>query len=263
MSLSSFALRIIISSALRGKTLAGDKVFDSPQDPVDVLEKGATIAIYSGESRSPGDGRSLLGIDQVVDLSVHLHLPDAAEMDAGTGVLFATRKSSEAIFDIMWRQVTRALLLDDDPWPTLFRRFVNKISDLEARPFLIESKMEKIRFQAREVVFAADLIYEPDFGPIDEGSPWATLLALMSADPELAALADLLQQQIEAPDGTPSWQTLKAALGYTVEDMQAMGLAPLDIPLPAEPVAADVFTVTDDVDTFTVDETTPDPGQVP
>lgn len=254
MGLPALALRLLTRKALLDQTFCGASVLDSPQDPIDTLLAGPTLTIYSGEAHTKDMAKDLLRVDWILDLSIHMHLPN--EVNVGTATLDTRLGGGEAAFDILWRQIERALMVSDSPWAELWREMVMSLGNMMSRPFMIETD-KGVRIQAREIVMSVHTLASPPFGVAGSGTFWARLFAALGADPdpETATIRTLLQTEVESPNTITDWCSAKALLGYTTEDMGAIGLAPL---APDTNVAAKEFTVVSpDLPPFVVTPTAP------
>lgn len=269
MSLAAFALRICTVYALRGRTFAGARVEDSPQNPLPDNLSGVAIAVFSGQSSVKPDGRDLIGGDAETELAIHIHLPDKVALFTGAAPLTVDVRAGGTgpVFDIMWRQIVR-VLLGDAPWAALWREFATKLGEVNVSPFIIETA-KGARIQAREIRIPVMPIYDPIFGAVAPGTPWSRLLDLMEAEPETTALAAALRYEIESPSSLPDWNLARVALGLTDGELNAIGLSPIQ-PAPADPgtpnLPVTTWTVEDDGpggETWTIDASTPEPGPLP
>lgn len=268
MSLADNALRICTVYALRGKTFAGQRVHDSPGNPLPEKLPGVVITVFSGASSVAPDGRDLIGGDAESELSIHIHLPDHVELFTGADPIRLDMRQGGTgpVFDFIWRQMVRALL-GTDPWAELWRVFAAKLGKVTSSPYILEADKGG-RFESREIRIPVEPIFDPPFGELEPASPWARLLELMEANPETARLAPAFRFEIESPTGLSDWNVAAAALGLAPDEVTAIGIAPVQ-PQPAdgepanEPVTLWTVESTDTEEAFTVDATTPDPGALP
>ena len=234
MSLASFAVRTCTIQALRGQTLAGDTVEDSPIDPVS-LAVGATaplIAVFSDTEVLHAQGRSFLESQDVehghtVDLTVHVFLPPnpAVPMPGQPDIMLDARESGAAFaVDLLYRQITRALLLNDGVWADLWRRAVNSVVIIEAKAYVVQTE-KGVRVPAREIMMRLDVLDEPSFGG-DAVPFWADFQAAMSASDDILDLAPIVAAAIQG-DALPEWRATAALLGLRPEDMVDVSLGPL------------------------------------
>jgi hypothetical protein len=262
MSLTALAVRLSTVYALRGQTLAGNNVKDSPQNPLPALLDGPQIVVYTGRHSTATEGKQLVGGDQTFDLSIHVHLPQSVDVTDGTRTLRLDQSSGGVgvVYDVIWRQIVRALMAAPGPWPEVWRSFVVKVGDVESEPFLIEAGAGQ-RVMARGYVLGIETIHEPGFGAVEAGTPWAMLLEAMRGEPALLPLADVVEHEIAALDELPEWSKTRAALGLTEAGLAAIGLAPLTSDM-VDPAVE--FTVDDPkAGNVVVNPATPDPGDLP
>ena len=237
MSLASFAIRTCTIEALRGQTLAGDAIEDSPIDPVS-LAVGATaplIAVFSDTEMLHAQGRSFLESihdqDQehphTVDVTLHVFLPPnpAVPMPGQPDVMLDARESGAAFaVDLLYRQITRALLLNDTVWADLWRRAVNSVVFVEAKAYVVQTE-KGVRIPAREIAMRLDVLDEPMFGG-DASDFWPAFIAAAAASDDVLDYAPILTAAIQG-DALPEWRATAALLGIRPEDAALLGLAPL------------------------------------
>ena len=85
MSLAVAALKIAAVRSLKGRTSAGDAVFDSAVEPFDGLrnEGAPVIVVYCDNGKRDVEGRELFGARQVIELSLDMFVARAVTVDAG------------------------------------------------------------------------------------------------------------------------------------------------------------------------------------
>jgi hypothetical protein len=85
VSLAVAAIKIAALRALKGRTSAGEAVFDSAVEPFDALrDNGApVVVIYCDSGKRDVQGRDLFGARQVIDLAFDLFVAQAVTVDAG------------------------------------------------------------------------------------------------------------------------------------------------------------------------------------
>ncbi len=233
MSLVSFAVRLIVCRALTGKTFAGNRVLNSPVEPLeDLLADGAPaiplIAVFTNNFKREGPGRDMTGDENTLGLTIQVLIPPTVEV---AGIAFEARGAgAAALLDFVWRQVTRALVVETGTWAKLFARFVAQVKSVTVTPTLYELTEEGrrgIRIPAHEFSLECRTVTEPMWGrPL--ANHWLELDTAMRAEPALVALADLVKEEIEQPDGMPDWRVLQAAFGMSDAAMLAAGLKPID-----------------------------------
>lgn len=252
MSIATLAVRLCTVYALRGRTIAGEKIEDSPVNPLSENIQTPTVAIYCGTGEVKACGTDIYGGDRAIGLSINLHLPNKFAID---GVAIAARGSgAEMAFDLFWRQVSSVLMNDESVWANLWRDIVTDIKSIDTMPFLIELE-NRTRISARDFSFDLSTISDPPPGTIDPETPWFRFIEACESEPELAPMVPVIRAMIEQP--TPA-NPVRAALGLSMAEFTAVGLAPITTGTIA-PV--EEFTVNDDeAGDFVVDAETPDPG---
>lgn len=263
MSMVDLVLRVITCEALRGNTIAGDAVHDSPLNPFELaLKTGPVplIAIHSALAIEKPEGRDWLAADRRLDLSFQILLPVTVVVPTADGTieLKTMIAGADPAFDIVTRSIMRALIADQGPWATLWRKFVACIEEVVAVSYMIEGE-KGARIAAREITVKLDPIAEPMFEAVEAGSVWDQVLAAMRGRADLAALADAVQFAIET--GNPlatDWDRAAAALGLNRETVDAIGIGSV-IP-PTDPVELDVLGIASSDQGEVYDLTTTDPN---
>lgn len=232
MSMVAFALRTCTVLALRGATLAGTAVYDSPVDPTDVARKAATpsIFVYSdSEHLEDVDTRDLLQGRRTVDMSVLIVLPAQFQATVGdTTVEFQDRKAgAAAAIDIIYRQVERALIAEETTWSGLWCRLVAKVASLTSHAYILPvgTGAQAHHLPARGISLSVVPLTSPEIGAPHQEF-WADFVAALATDPGYAPLAPVIAAAIEGT-ALPDWRVDALELGDTVEDAIAMGYGPL------------------------------------
>lgn len=222
--LVSFAAGLCAQRALRGRTLAGDRVFLEPGGPV--LTKQPTIAIYSSIGSSEMEGRKLLEVDGQMILRFELFLPVGIEVSEGDGLWSLDTSASLALpFSLFWRQCQAALLAEQNDWANLFNLFVLNMNAAQTTADLVQLETG-IRVAARCIDLNVSTISSPPFG-VAPRELWARLIDVMRADtPEIASIADLMSLAIIGGIDLLDWQTDFTMLGLPAAYGGALGLAP-------------------------------------
>lgn len=232
MSLVAFALRACTVRALRGATLAGANVFDSPVDPSDIAAKAATptIFVFSDNEHLEGIGtRGLSAGNRTVDLSLLIVLPpEFSATLGGTTVSFNGRGAGSATgIDIIFRQIERALIDESSIWSALWCRLVSKVESVDAHAYVLPvgSNDKPTHLPARALMICVEPIDSPEMGHAPQ-EVWADFVAAMATDSSLAPLAPLISAAIQG-DALPQWRTEALSLGDTADDAQSSGYAAL------------------------------------
>lgn len=231
MSLAVAAIKIAALRSLKGRTSAGDGVFDSAVEPFDALrEQGAPIVvIYCDSGKRDVQGRDLFGARQIIDLAFDIFVAQAVTVDAGETEIRipASDEGNEIYLRSLAYEVEKVLLSRQSTWSELFRRLWLRASDQDFCEWNRGAIADKGRRQALlRAIYKVETIADPTPGAEPEGV-WADILAAMEADEELADLARYWRQLI-AGTIVPTWRQAQAALGLTQAGIRGIGLAPQD-----------------------------------
>lgn len=243
MSLVAYAIRTCLGAALVGRTLAGDRVYDSAVQPIEEMikpEPQPFIVVGTDDEEITPRGWALLDADREMNFVVEIAIGgmtriDLPEAEGGGAALRLdiphTDEGLETTLNMVGRQIQREILVGG-VWSDLLRDIAFGLKKVTVRRGA--NTEQGTRFAARQYVFTADTIAEPDFGAEPEGI-WTRILDLMQADPRLAGDVPLLRRMI-AGDALPDWHRAQVDLGLTNASYRALGLGPLFRP-EGEPLA--------------------------
>jgi hypothetical protein len=210
MSLVPFALRVCATRALQAALPVNVVVVDSPQEPLDLLDKAAPqpiVAVYTGSTITKLEGRNLLGGAPVVLLTLQMFLPETFAFETSPGQFITVdtrRQGAETALDILWRDALLVLNASPERWAALWREFVPVVTNIANQHYLLERNGVKVT--AREVTLECEPIHEPVPGG-DPTEAWAALITLMRADTRgdgLSALADWVEESIRSATLSPA-----------------------------------------------------------
>ena len=250
MSLTRLAMRLAAARALRDRTLAGARVFDSAVDPIDqtIAEtRQPLLVLTTDEHGLDVTGRDLNSGAHRCDLVIEIAIASRVEVPASDGnggqisiAIPHTDEGMELTLDIMEHQVTRALTRDDTAWSRTWMKLVPRITRRLSRRGA--SSENGVRFAARQLVLTCDLVDTPlAGGSIASNSAWGDVLVLMEADPILVNIASLLRAEM---DGTPlaDWRRAAETLGVPLEVVNQIGIGPVeDLDADPQPLADITF----------------------
>jgi hypothetical protein len=84
VSLAVAAIKIVALRSLKGRTSAGQAVFDSAVEPDVLRDHGApVVVIYCDAGMRDVQGRDLFGAKQIIDLAFDMFVAQAVTVDAG------------------------------------------------------------------------------------------------------------------------------------------------------------------------------------
>jgi hypothetical protein len=250
MSLTRLVMRLAAARALRDRTLAGARVFDSAVDPIDQTiaeNRQPLLVLTTDEHEADVTGRDLSGDAQRCDLVIELAIAARVEVPARDGqggqitiAIPHTDEGMELTLDMMEHQVVTALTRDDNAWSRAWMKLVPRVTRRLSRRGA--SSENGVRFAARQLVLTCDLVDTPVAGDtLAPNSAWEEALALMEADPILANIANLLRTEI---DGTAlaDWRRAADALGIPLEVANHIGIGPIaDLDADPQPLSGVTF----------------------
>lgn len=225
--------------ALRGRTLAGDDVYDSKIDTLpDLLRNSNRPAlIVSVEESAQGDGGQweggLLGRATVLTMLVQAVVVAVTEIETEDGLslipgIAETDAAYEATLNLLDRQWRAALHDHADDWSRVFRGLVTgigKISDTRAVDPQAGRKYACRFTQVSLAVVDEPLPGDPAPACIEAG------LAAMEADGDAGyrEVANIMRHLLIEGAPLPEWRQAQSALFVPRDAMPALGLGPIAI----------------------------------
>lgn len=209
MTVAREVVRRLTIEALKGNTIAGDRVKDSELGPVEDWiydEAKPVIVVYTDDSTTdPGSGgeRDLFG-SGTVDLIIEIMMTQRMQVtisETGENAWVWDMPPTDAAMEMTlgWieRQVISAISHPANEWAELWRGFVLSIGQRQSRRG--NSARDGVRFAGRQIVLPVTLIRDPAPGAEPSGK-WLTLLQrLDSVTGDLAAIANVLRMMISPP----------------------------------------------------------------
>lgn len=265
MSLTRLAMRVAAACALRDRTLAGPRVFDSAVDPIDQAiaeQRQPLIVLTTDEHALDATGRDLGSGNHQCDLVIEVAIAARVEVPASDGqggqitiAIPHTDEGMELTLDLMEHQVVAALTRDDNAWSRIWMTLVPRVQRRLSRRGA--SAENGVRFAARQLVLTCDLVDTPPIGTqIEAGTAWGDALAAMEADPALAPIAAMIRAEIEG-EAVPDWGQAAQMLGIPLEVVDQLGVKPT-LDLVGDPVLLGGVTLDEDGRTAALDEKTAD-----
>ncbi|WP_172123216.1 hypothetical protein [Devosia sp. 919] len=241
MSLTRIALRIAAVEALKGRTLVGDNVLDSPNGALDIQADGTLrtdeekpfISVYTDQGKAEGvTGRSLIenGVcDIVFEMGVSLGMTEV-DQDTGEATLVgiqvpASDSTKEFFLDIVQRQLADALNDPDNPWAEVYRGLHYGVTKLEYAG--ARNADDGQRLAGHQMRISVQLADDPVKGDaLDADAPFSGFLDLLeaSSDPVRQTQAATIRSLL-AGSNEP-WQSLQRRHGMTASELLALGRGP-------------------------------------
>lgn len=260
MSLARIALRIAAVEAIKGRTLVGQNVLDSPNGAIDIAADGTMrtdedrpfVSVYTDAGVVEGmPGRSLLENGSCVLIFEAGISAAMTELDADTGAtkvvgigVPASDEAFEFYLDVVQRQVMDALTDPDNEWAEIYRGLHYRVTKIEVGGR--RNTDDGQRLAGHQTKITLDLIDDPMLGkPIDVKSPFAVFLDRLetSADPNNQAHATIMRGLVGGDE--PDWKMLQRRNGMTRSELKALGRGPIiqDDPQSTPPFEAGMVEV--------------------
>jgi hypothetical protein len=248
MSLSRLAMRIAAARAVKGVTLAENRVFDSAIDPIDLTiaeNRQPILVVMTDEHEAIPTGRDLFHTDASCDLIIEAAIAARVEIEGEVGITIPhTDEGMELVLDMMEHQVIAGLTRERTAWSRVWMKLVPRVKRRLSRRGA--SAEGGVRFAARQIVLTCDLIEAPtDGAAIAAGSAWADVLSVMEEDEALEPIAGLLRLTIEGA-AVAEWKRAANMLGIHKATANAIGLGPF-LDEGDDPTGVEVMVVTGDI----------------
>lgn len=232
MGLIRFAVRQCAARALRGATLAEDRVFLSVIDPLDTKigeTRAPMLIVNTDDHKTAAEGRDITGgehhLDLVIEATIASKVVTSGVDGQGEAVevtIIEADSGMDLTLDILEHQITRALLAPG-LWPDLFRRFVPVVHSRNSRR---GSDASGVRWAARQITITCDALSEPVGGEaLSAGSVWGDFIAAMEGDAALAPVAPLIRGVIDGD--AREWVRGAAMLNISHDIAVEAGFAPM------------------------------------
>ncbi len=227
MGVVSFALRTAICKTLRGSTIAGPHVYDSPVEPLDMVTgpnaTGApVIAVFVSEMKKNSvQGRDVAGASAEAEVTIQIYAPAEFNMSmlAADGSPIEVRVGGEGIavaLDFAERQIERVFAMSDTEWGKLFRRLITSYANVHSMRILVRvgDAQNGVNIPMAELTYTCKTIFEPAYSS-EMDALWQQIYDALAADEAYEGIAEMLKALIEAPEGVADWRLLQGLLGAT------------------------------------------------
>lgn len=234
MSLVAFAMRVSTVRAIQEAVPPSFRVFDSPVDPIDLLDKKnpqPIIAVYTGSVGTKIDGREILAGASRVALAIQIFLPErfvfayAGESQEQKIEIDCRRQGAETALDVIWRKIALNLNSTNGPWGEMWREIVLATPSIDNSSYVI--MREGVKLTAREIVIECEPIHEPVPG---KGAylAWKKFLSMVLADTGADGLhnlgdwvaSEIHQRDLSAGESDAAYLGLSRYVAVGVEVIQ-------------------------------------------
>ena len=268
MSLLRPIIRACAVGALRSRTWAEQRVYDSDMTPLADAVLGTTaqpyIVVYTDVDDLPAvTGKAELYNGETRNLSLVLEIGVANAIKAANGNITiqfaATDEGLEFAVDVVEMQAIAALVGDpNSEWGELFKQIMRKVRRMPSRRGGMAS--QGVRFAARRLTLVISTIFDLPPGVVPLPShPVNRFIKLCNAHPELG-LVDTAKivQDLLTTTAAPTWQQAQAYLGLTAVATRMLNVGGTPLPAPlietppldwsddiANPASLEVITLND------------------
>jgi hypothetical protein len=236
VSLIRLAVRVAAVQSLIGRTIAGERVYDSAMAPLDDLVKedpAPFIIVTTDDDEVDLTGRDLFDGHRSLDLVIEFAIAGRAQ--SGETTIPQTDEGLEVTIDVLQRQIARALIDEATVWSGDFKRLCPRFHSVRTRRGA--STESGIRFAARQMILTVDTLNDPPIGvALDPAHPIALLADHLEAA-DMPTIAALIRAEA-AGDLIPDWDRVRVDLGMTKAAADAVGVGDY-------PVGEDAVEMTD------------------
>jgi hypothetical protein len=242
MSLIRPILRATAVAALRDRTWAADRVYDSDLTPLSVAVYGGPpqpyIVVYTDlDDINPVDNiaKVYASDNRILSLAIEVGIASAVRNQQNDIVIqfAATDSGMEWACDVVSSQVMAALVGDTkSEWGELFKRLVTKVRRIPSRRGGMSQ--QGVRFAARRITFQVQPLWDfiPGQRPPAVHPVW-DFIALAKANPEvnIVDVAGIIEGLIDI-DSLPDWRVAQSQLGLTQDGIEALNVGSTPLPPP-------------------------------
>jgi hypothetical protein len=241
MSLCRVALRISAVEAIKGRTLVGGNVLDTPNGALDIQADGSLrtdeekpfIAVYTDQGKAEGvTGRSLVenGLcDVVFETGVSMAM---VETDPDTGVsslvgvgVPASDSSFEFLLDVVERQIIDALNDPDNSWAEIYRGLHDSVIKIEFAGARNSDDGQRLAGHQKRITVR--LVDEPFGGELVPDAPFSRFLDALEASGNASYVEMAATMRAVLSGSQDDLQKLRRKHGLTQDEATALGLTAL------------------------------------
>lgn len=242
MSLARIALRIAAIEAIRGRTLVGDNVLDSPNGALDIQADGTLrtaeekpfISVFTDLSKMEGpSGRSLVengACDIVFEIGVSTAMFQKDRTTGRTHLVGidipASDRNREFFLDIVQRQIFDALNDPSSSWAEIYRGLQYQVMKVEF--YGARSTDDGQKLTGHQVRVTVDLADDPITGEaLPDDSPFMLFLSGIEAMTDATYQEQAVLMRAILAGSNEDWQSYQRRLGLTNSELLAVGRGPL------------------------------------
>ncbi len=232
MSINRLTLRLATVLALRGRTDAGDRVWDSRIGEIDELISGDPapfILVYVDDEDASGEGEALRKGQRVVTISIEMAIGTVERAAGGYQLMMPeTDAQLELALDALECQVIDALQDVASPARDAWAGLVVGIDSLRIRRGAWSEVDKARRYAARLIEMQVRIPRDPL--PNGQATPLvAAVLQLLDAEPDMQEIGQALRSLAERDPGQTLQARMSALIGASRARAEALLLNP-DLP---------------------------------
>lgn len=241
MSLLRPAIRACAVAALKDRTWAEDRVFDSDMTALAEAVFGTIpkpyICVYTDTDDRPTNIATEMyeGDHRVLNLVIEIGVANAIQGTNNSLVIqfAATDQGMELAVDMVAHQVTAALWGDPkSQWGEILKKLAYRVLRVPSRRGGQASA--GIRFAARRITYVMNTLYDipPGMVPAPD-HPLTQFINLAKGNPIFGVtdVGAILQQMLDTTQA-PDWRIAQAYLGMTEDSVKAVQVAGVPLPYP-------------------------------
>ncbi|MBO9125462.1 MULTISPECIES: hypothetical protein [unclassified Rhizobium] len=237
MSLMRIALRIAAVEALKGRTLVGNNVLDTPNGALDIQADGSLrteedrpfVSVYTDQGKAEGTaGRSLTenGLcDIIFEMGISsamLEIDEQTEETVLVGInIPGSDRNREFYLDIVQRQVGDALNDPSNAWADIYRGLHHRIVKIEYAG--ARNTEDGQRLAGHQMRLTVELGDEPEKGvALDERSAFMRFLVALDASEDRSYQAQAAMMRGLIGGVSEEWDAVQRRNGMTVAELAAL-----------------------------------------
>lgn len=232
MSIARMVTRLATVFALKGNTIAEDRVKDSEMtDLQHALEHApaTVVMVYTDDSQfAPEQGKRLFGGQGSTTLVLIIAVVGVNKLREGEYEFSfpATDHATEISLDMLERQIQAALMDPDNPWSQVWRGIVSTVTKWTSRR--ASTDKSGVRYAARQILIEIETVSDPIPGRPVEGE-WRKFLDLLGGlEDDRRALAEPLEMIMTGGEvDAETWRRAALELGVNKDVIRGIGLGPM------------------------------------